>query len=344
MLPIVEAMQLLAAADYQPLGPLVDQREFPLLVKKERVVYVAKLAQLTELPVLEKLLVNPVVRMPRLRAILPGQVCAVSVETLINGQTLAAYLHANGPLPARQVTQLATELLATLQALAQLGIVHRDVKLSNIMLSGGHAYLIDVNAARFYQKQANTDTRLLGTSGFAAPENYGFAQTDQRSDLYALGIVLNCLLTGATPGPGPTRVTALRPWNAILKKATALDPAHRYQTATEMLASLPVNRPQRLRLFTAQRYWPSWLQVRRGLGRTYGLFWLLIILVGFEQRGLARQLDFYWGSFVLIGLPVVATSCNRLLRRRWSLQQWQRRRGWLRALETLVILFLLARI
>ncbi|WP_237756517.1 protein kinase domain-containing protein [Lactiplantibacillus herbarum] len=166
MLPIAQAMQLLATAGYVPLGPLIEQHEFPLLVRKRQVVSVAKIARPDNVAVLQQLEQHPVRRMPRIEDVLVSGDCAVSIETLINGQTLADRLQDLGTFTPLMVAQVATELLGTLQRLATLNIVHRDIKLSNIMFYKDHYYLIDVNAARQYHNEQSSDTRLLGTSGF----------------------------------------------------------------------------------------------------------------------------------------------------------------------------------
>lgn len=76
-------------------------------------------------------------------------------------------------------------------------IVHRDIKPSNIILTeDGRIVLIDLNAARLDDKNRSHDTQLIGTAGFAAPEQYGFAASSPRADLYAAGILMRMLLTG----------------------------------------------------------------------------------------------------------------------------------------------------
>ncbi|MCI6594068.1 MAG: hypothetical protein MSJ87_02280 [Firmicutes bacterium] len=76
-------------------------------------------------------------------------------------------------------------------------IVHRDIKPSNIILTeDGRIVLIDLNAARLDDKNRSHDTQLIGTAGFAAPEQYGFAASSPRADLYAAGILMRVLLTG----------------------------------------------------------------------------------------------------------------------------------------------------
>lgn len=347
MLPIVQAMQLLTTAGYTPLGPLVADREFPLLVKKQQVVSVAKLVRSDNVPVLQRLKQHPVPRMPRIEALLIATDCVVSIETLINGQTLANRLQAHGPFTPEMTAQVAEELLLTLHALAERQIVHRDLKLSNIMCYHDHYYLIDVNAARQYQAHQDSDTRLLGTSGFAAPENYGFAQTDQRSDIYSLGVVLNCLLTGKMPAGSldEAAMTINATWAPIIKTATALDPQQRYQSATTMLAALPGHhqRPTQHRVFdlTRLRQWHRWPKVLRGLQVSlwlvYGLLVIATIGAGFDQPNWTAQVDFWITGFTIVIVPVVAHYLNRWLQWHWTSQQWRRYRWWLRIAEAALI-------
>lgn len=352
VLPIVQAMQLLSTAGYEPLGPLVAQREFPLLVKKQQVVSVAKLVNPDNIPVLQRLKQQPIPRMPRIEALLTATDCIVSVETLINGQTLADRLATQGPFSSEMTVRVAQELLITLQALGQQQIVHRDLKLSNVMCYRDHYYLIDVNAARQYHAEQDSDTRLLGTIGFAAPENYGFAQTDQRSDLYSLGVVLNCLLTGQEPS-GPLDTTTLTQdstWAPIIMKATALDPQQRYQSATAMLAALPGHehyRPHRqsmIKRIQARQWWPK---VKRPLQISlWGLYILLVVATigaGFDNTTWPARVDFWTEGFMIIGAPLIAHYANQWLKHHWSVLRWHRYRWWLRVAEAIFIFLMLGR-
>ena len=116
-----------------------------------------------------------------------------------------------------------------LTLLHEHGILHRDIKPSNIMeppgaSSSGLYRLIDFDAARTVKEGHAEDTRLLGTKGYAPPEQYGSAQTDARSDLYALGVTVRELL-------GPDYRGPLRP---ILARCTEQDPDRRYQSAAKL--------------------------------------------------------------------------------------------------------------
>lgn len=342
-------MQLLADADYEPLGPLVENHELPLLVRKQRVVYVAKVARPDELPVLRKLAADPVIRMPRIMDLLTDDDCVVTIETLINGQNLVERLATHGPFSSEMVQQVAGEVLESLAALAQLGIVHRDVKLSNIVVAQNHYYLIDVNAAREYRADQSTDTRLLGTSGFAAPENYGFAQTDQRSDLYALGIVLNCLLTGHVPVDSQTSlrtITTVQPWQRIITKATALDPKDRYQSAVAMLNAVRGHHhaPTSASPFTKVKnfYLRHRQKIRRTTGILYVVWLVLLVFVGLDQASWAEKVSMWRFEAIVFVFPVFAHYLNVWLYRQWPNVQWHKYRGWLRAAETLVVLIVLS--
>ena len=109
-------------------------------------------------------------------------------------------------------------------------IIHRDIKPSNIIYNprDNSVSLIDFGISRKYSKEAKSDTMYFGTKDFAPPEQYGFSQTDRRSDIYSLGVVLRYLLTGTTEREAKIEVKTLA---KIAVKCTALAPEARYQTA-----------------------------------------------------------------------------------------------------------------
>ena len=110
-------------------------------------------------------------------------------------------------------------------------IIHRDIKPSNIVISSdGILKLIDYNAARRYERGATQDTRYMGTPGYAAPEQYGFFQSDVRTDIYAMGVVLNYMLTGRHI----SEETASGGLGRIVKRCTQLDPGKRYDSVTDV--------------------------------------------------------------------------------------------------------------
>lgn len=120
----------------------------------------------------------------------------------------------------RQISKWFLELCDVLSFLHSKGIIHRDIKPSNILLGkDGHIRLIDFDAAREEKESADSDTRPLGTRGYAPPEQYGFSQTDVRADIYSLGVTLKELL-----GEKADKTIYRR----IIKKCTEFTPKKRF--------------------------------------------------------------------------------------------------------------------
>lgn len=159
------------------------------------------------------------------------------LEEYIDGANLAEIT-----LPEKQIVTLMEELCEVLIFLHQHGIIHRDIKPSNLLLApDGYIRLIDFDAAREEKPDGNSDTRLLGTRGYAPPEQYGFAQTDSRADIYAVGVTMKQLLG---------KHGEKRPYRHILRKCTEFAPKRRYTTAKALLWAL---KTRMLRL------WLPWL-------------------------------------------------------------------------------------
>ena len=161
----------------------------------------------------------------------------IVVEEYVQGRSLKQVLDEQGLLNEEQAYDIAVQLADILVRLHQLepAIVHRDIKPSNIIIEkNGHVNLIDFNAARHVNADKNEDTRMLGTVYFAAPEQFGFGQSDERTDIYGLGATINYIMTGDKPGAG---IAECR-FSDILKKCLMVDAKDRYQSAAELRAVL----------------------------------------------------------------------------------------------------------
>src|SRR3989440_5511514 len=173
------------------------------------------------------------------------------VMDFIEGQTLEEYLEqkGGGPLPIDQVIIWAEQLCDVLNYLHshQPPIIFRDLKPANVMISdSGHVYLIDFGIARFFKPGKQHDTVALGSPGYAAPEQYGKAQSTPRSDIYSLGALLHHLLTGVDPSEQPfffRDASQLNPaidpaFDTLLKQMLAMDSDRRPASAQEVLNAL----------------------------------------------------------------------------------------------------------
>lgn len=139
------------------------------------------------------------------------------VMDYIEGETLEDYVGKakQGYLPVKEVLAIGMQLCTVLNYLHKQipRVIFRDVKPSNIMrTSRGRLFLIDFGIARRFTPGQNKDTGPLGTPGYAAPEQYGTAQTTMQTDIYGLGATLQTLLTGHEPlEPSPSTGQPLPP-------------------------------------------------------------------------------------------------------------------------------------
>lgn len=168
------------------------------------------------------------------------------VMDYIEGNTLEKLLNEEGAQPQEKVADWAVQLCGVLDYLhtRQPPVIYRDLKPSNVMLkSDGNIVLIDFGTAREFKEENMADTCCLGTSGYAAPEQFGGrGQTDARTDIYCLGTTMYHLLTGHNPSEPPYGIYPITRWNPglstglerIIQKCTQKNPRDRYQTVGEL--------------------------------------------------------------------------------------------------------------
>ena len=174
---------------------------------------------------------------------------------LVEGQNLREVLNTNGRLRPAVAARIAGQVCAALESARKAGLVHRDIKPENILLTAdGQVKVADFGLSRtMAESHATQAGTLFGTAHYLAPEQVEGKTSDHRADLYALGVVLYEMLTGATPFSGDTplvvayqhvRETVPRPGekiagvpptlDEIVARATSRDPAKRFGSASEM--------------------------------------------------------------------------------------------------------------
>lgn len=157
-------------------------------------------------------------------------------EEFIDGISLQYMLDCGECFDAERACEIGTEVCAALAFLHDSGFVHRDVKPEHVLFTQeGRIVLIDLDASMRISANKKKDTQLLGTTGYAAPEQFGLTRSDRRTDVFAVGIMLNEMLTGEHPS-----VTLCResPMSEIIEKCIRMNPQDRYQIIEELSEAL----------------------------------------------------------------------------------------------------------
>lgn len=157
----------------------------------------------------------------------------IVLEEYIEGLTVFEVAE-TGKYRKRGAVKVVKSVCAGLAVLHENGIVHRDIKPENIMIDkNGRVVIIDFNAARKVSAK-QMDTVIMGTVGYAAPEQLGVTQSDARTDIYAVGVLLNVMLTGKHPSEQIARGRLGR----VVRKCTNVNPNDRYQSASKLADAL----------------------------------------------------------------------------------------------------------
>ena len=199
------------------------------------------------------------------------------VMEYVDGVTLRDIVHTEGPMPAQRAIEVIADACQALNFSHQHGIIHRDVKPANIMISKtGAVKVMDFGIARAIADAGNPVTQtaaVIGTAQYLSPEQARGVKVDARSDVYSLGCVLYEMLTGEPPFVGDSPVAVayqhvredpvppsarhadISPdLDAVVLKALSKNPDNRYQTAAEMRADLVKvhsgERPEAPKIFT----------------------------------------------------------------------------------------------
>jgi serine/threonine-protein kinase len=214
--------------------------------------------------------------------------CYYAME-LVEGETLEALVRRDGPLKVEQALEIAIQVTRALVAAAAQGLIHRDLKPGNVMITRADAEtgkvevkVIDFGLAKVTNAVGEADLThggFVGTPSFASPEQFGSAPADARSDIYSLGVTLWYALTGQVPYPGKT-IEEIRdrqkhtdlPIEQLLERKI---PASLIDMLRHTLALDPTQRPA-----SARELMVALESCRRKLAHRTGVFYKLTALIG----------------------------------------------------------------
>ena len=256
----------------------------------------------------------------------------VVIEEYLPASTLAELLEEKGVFSQEETLEIVMQLCRILMELHSLKtpIIHRDIKPSNVMLlPDGTVKLLDFNAAKTETSFQNRDTVLIGTAGFAAPEQYGFSSSSPQTDIYAVGVLMNVCLTGQLPAAK----TADGKLRNIIRCCLEVNPKDRYQTVRELYHAL-----KRTRQVKCEWLLPGFRTLK--LSHMLGMIpvYLFILAVAFTSHPseFRNPVAFYTYriGIIAIGLLVVFFYGDYLHMRKFfpfmrSRSKWLRVLGWI---------------
>lgn len=206
-------------------------------------LFIQKILPASSASVYRKLMEMKVDGIPEVFHVVEDDDSVIIIEELINGITVHEYLESNGPFPPEQAVNIIYSLCRILKNFhnAKPPIIHRDIKPSNVIIDAdNHVTLIDFDASKIYDKNKSRDTILMGTAAFAAPEQFGYSQSDARTDIYALGVLLNVMLTGLIPSEKLYDGYC----TGVIRKCIAMDPNDRYSSVDILMKHLKSAAPK----------------------------------------------------------------------------------------------------
>lgn len=215
-----------------------DINETTKLAVENNTVYVVKKTNIENKPIIEKLM-----KIHNQNIVKHIGMCIINdefyvVQEYVNGITLKQYCENNYPLDNKRIIEIVVGLCNGLQTVHNAGLVHRDITPTNIMIDNyGNPVIIDFGISRICKKNQSVDTQILGTVGFAAPEQFGFMQTSHKSDIYSLGVLINYMATLALPNEKMPDGKLFQ----VVKKCTELDETQRYDSVIQVAYALENN-------------------------------------------------------------------------------------------------------
>ena len=211
---------------YKEIYQFSDTKTKQTIVLDEttRSIWLKKYLDVYDIRVFEYLKEHPNLHIPGILTYWETNEQLIVIEEYITGQTLEQLLEEKS-LSEERKHRLLIDLCDGMAFLhsAVPPIIHRDIKSGNIMITNdGILKIVDYDAAKIFRQNSERDTRLIGTYGNAAPEQYGFAQSDARTDIYAIGVLIREMF--------PDEQAYLE----IVRKATEFHPRDRYQNIEEL--------------------------------------------------------------------------------------------------------------
>lgn len=243
-------------------------------------IYIKKILYPDNYEIYAKLKSLSLPNIPKIYEILEFDGRLVVIEEYINGSTIDAMLKESNTIPESGAIQIILDLIEVLNLLHSCDppIIHRDIKPSNIMINNdGILKLIDFDVSRTHKADESTDTEILGTYGYAAPEQFGFSQSDIRTDIYSLGITMNMMLVGKFP------LDCLYEGDLshVVSTCIKMDPEQRFQNVNEIREAILNKKSTKAQPAKLNKYKLPGFKSGRLSFKIISTLWYVFLFLGF---------------------------------------------------------------
>lgn len=311
----------LAMSFYETIGVLNEEHNITIVQhRNSHKIYIKKELLVYNKAVYENLYEHPITYMPKIYEMYEEDGVLTIIEEYISGDTLEEILSVQDSISSEKTVEYFLKICDIVRSLhkKEPAIIHRDIKPSNIMITPSQdVYLLDMNAGKYVSKGKDKDTHLLGTIGYAAPEQYGFGHSDEYTDIYSMGILLQQILHNKKENS-----MFAHPLDIVVEKCTQMAPASRYHTIDELvihikqLMNLPITGEEKGTYRSSKAY------ILPGFRRDI-LFHKVIASIGYIFLALicatsTLKTTYKWmqylerSAFFLSGLWAIGFTCNYL--------------------------------
>ena len=219
----------LSISFYETIATINDSHKVYLVQHRETgKIFVKKILDVYNTEIYDYLFRHPILGIPDIIDFYEENGQLTLIEEYIAGETLQERINTS-TLKQDAVNAWIINLCEILEQLhlAKPPIIHRDIKPSNIIITQyDKIVLLDFNAAKHYHGESSKDTVLLGTKGYAAPEQYGFGSSSPQTDMYSVGIILK-EISDSNPDIG-------KYYQKIILRCTQMNPSDRYHSVSEL--------------------------------------------------------------------------------------------------------------
>lgn len=280
-------------------------------------IYIKKAVDIYCKPVYEHLMKQPIPSTPKIVELIDDEDKLIVIEEYISGDTLEKQLSSGRHFSDDEIHTIISKLCDILHNLHSQNpaIIHRDIKPSNIIVSESlDVYLIDFGASKQHSPEnaKNKDTVLLGTKGYAAPEQYGFGASSPQTDIYALGMLINTLVNGYFS----ESLVENHRYSDIISKCTKLDSSQRYSNVLALKNAMSGDAAQSSIEKNSISFLPPGFRSKKPSNMIaaiigYSMFFYLSFGLTIDYKSIA-QLYFERVYCLFMFLTVTAYSCNYL--------------------------------